>query len=66
METLMQITPLIFWAVIIIGGIFLLARYIKNEGFLIIGVLAVVKLPWKYFDVYKKTYNGFNNYKNLH
>lgn len=30
METLIQITPLIFWAVIIIGGIFLLAKYIKK------------------------------------
>lgn len=30
MENLMQITPLLFWAVIIIGGIYLLARYIKK------------------------------------
>ncbi|CAH0190691.1 hypothetical protein J2Y73_000548 [Peribacillus frigoritolerans] len=30
MENLMQITPLVFWAVIIIGGIYLLARYIKK------------------------------------
>lgn len=30
MENFMQITPLVFWAVIIIGGIYLLARYIKK------------------------------------
>ncbi|CAH0282553.1 hypothetical protein SRABI84_03954 [Peribacillus simplex] len=31
METLTQITPLIFWAVLIVGGIYLMLRYLKKK-----------------------------------